>query len=525
MPFMNKLTDEQAEICNAVGRAEGSLQVRAYAGTGKTSTIEAAAERVREPALALAFNSKIAKELARRLPANFQSKTLNGLGHGAIMRSIDKGTPNVDSQKVGKLVRSVANEWKTYISNEQWDDIKSAVAAAQAAGISPNDIGNPLMLDTFDNWYSIIDVNPNDADFVIKMAREVLELDINLVRSGHISFDDQVYYPTVIGGRLPRFPKIFVDEAQDLSPLNHKMISLCTRSEGTNIMAVGDPRQAIYAFRGADSSSMDNMRWIASEWEDLALTLTFRCPKVVVDRQQQHAPGYRAHTENALGVVLEPPGNEEGMPEWSWDWIRGHLASMPTGFVHPGEQSCAIICRNNAPLLSLAFKLIRGGIGCQMLGRDIGSGLINFTRRITKVEEMPIAQFAIKMQEYVGKECALAEANSKPERAERLRDQESCVVATMEGAGPSTVGDLRTSLEHLFKRDGMPIVLSSGHRAKGLEWPMVIHLDPWRIPSKQAQMAASEGNLMPIEQEWNLRYVTETRTKHTLVNADLETFH
>lgn len=524
MPY--QLTDEQVAICDAVGKAQGSLQVRAYAGTGKTSTIEAAAQRVKEPALALAFNKKIADELKKRLPANFQSKTLNGLGFGAIMRSIDKGTPNVDGQKVGKLVRSIAQEQRTFITNEQWDDVKSAVAAAQAAGISPGDKGDPLLEDTFENWYSVIDVNPNDADFVIRLARDVLEADINLVRSGHMSYDDQVYYPTIIGGRLPRFPKIFVDEAQDLSPLNHKMISLCTRDDGTNIMAVGDPRQAIYAFRGADSSSMDSMRWIAEDWEDLALTLTFRCPKAVVQRQQAHAPGYRAYEKNALGAVLAPPGGETGLPEWSWDWIRGHLSEMPSGFMSPsGGQSCAIICRNNAPLLSLAFKLIRGGIGCQMLGRDIGSGLINFTRRITKVDEMPIAQFAIRMQEWVGKECELAELNQKPERAERIRDQESCVVATMEGAHPSTVGDLRLSLEQLFKRDGMPIVLSSGHRSKGLEWPMVIHLDPWRIPSKQALFAQSQGNFKPLEQEYNLNYVTETRTKHTLVNADLETFH
>jgi len=38
--------------------------------------------------------------------------------------------------------------------------------------------------------------------------------------------------------------------------------------------------------------------------------------------------------------------------------------------------SSAILCRNTAPLISFAFSLLRRDVGCRVLGREIGQGLI-----------------------------------------------------------------------------------------------------------------------------------------------------
>ena len=54
--------------------------------------------------------------------------------------------------------------------------------------------------------------------------------------------------------------------------------------------------------------------------------------------------------------------------------------------------------------------------------------------------------------------------------------------------------------EHLFTQKGT-ITLLTGHKAKGLEWPTVYHLDPWLIGE--------------AEQELNLRYVIQTRALDT----------
>ena len=83
-----------------------------------------------------------------------------------------------------------------------------------------------------------------------------------------------------------------------------------------------------------------------------------------------------------------------------------------------------------------------------------------------------------------------------------------------------TTGELRSQLEALFTRTTGTILLSTIHRAKGLEWDVVLLLDSWRMPSKQALKAGGEA----LQQEYNLQYVAETRTKQTLALADLETF-
>jgi hypothetical protein len=68
--------------------------------------------------------------------------------------------------------------------------------------------------------------------------RTVLTDSIRLAYEGQIDFDDQIYMPTLFGGTFPRFPLVMVDEAQDLSPLNHAMLEKLVTSR---LIAVGDP--------------------------------------------------------------------------------------------------------------------------------------------------------------------------------------------------------------------------------------------------------------------------------------------
>ena len=97
-----------------------------------------------------------------------------------------------------------------------------------------------------------------------------------------------------------------------------------------------------------------------------------------------------------------------------------------------------------------------------------------------------------------------------------ITDKYECIRAVIENKSPETLRDLINNLESLFANDSGLITLATGHKAKGLEWDTVIHLDPWRIPSKWAKKEDE------ITQENNLRYVLETRTKHTLILANFQ---
>jgi len=273
-----------------------------------------------------------------------------------------------------------------------------------------------------------------------------------------------------------------VDEAQDLSPLNHAMLRKLVVNR---LIAVGDPNQSIYAFRGAMTSSMARLR-DTFNMREMTLSVSFRCPQEVVRRAWFRVP----HMRWAEWAI---PGEVQTLSVWDAEGI-------PDG--------AAIICRNNAPLLKTAMDLIRAGRGVQVIGQDIGPGLIKILKGLgdeSMNQEDTIDAINRWETERLSKTRAKA---TTADRADCLR-----VFTTF---GP-TLGSAIAHAEHIFKSQG-PVQLLSGHKAKGLEWGTVYHLDPWRIPSSYAESPEE------IEQELNVRYVIETRAKERLFLVNREDF-
>jgi superfamily I DNA/RNA helicase len=510
-------TEEQAKIIEATGQRPESLMVEAFAGCAKSTTLEMAAPQVRAPALALAFNRSTAQELVKRLPSNFQAKTFNGLGHQAWARAVPHVSRlRLETRKLGTLVTEVAKERDLNLSQEQWANLRDLVSSAMQAGITPGDQGDPLTLDREEIWRELVpELDDDEFGFLYDSAREILARDIRLGREGTISFDDQVYLSATLGGKFSRFPVVFADEAQDLSPLNHHILRKVLTASG-RLVAVGDSKQAIYAFRGADSKSMKNLRELRPEWHDLRLTLTFRCPKEIVKRQQEHAPGFRAHPSNREGLFELFELFEEETEKGGWG---------PQELLALREQgSTVVLCRNNGPLLSLAFKLIRAQVGVHVLGRELGKGLVNLSRKIAKDDDIGRDRLEGLITEWADKEESKLRARGKEELVAGIADKRECLYAVLDSAEVRNAGELRAALEKLFAKEAGQITLSSIHKAKGLEWENVVHLDPWRIPSKFAIRAADAGDDTQLRQEFNLRYVCETRSRNRLVNANLKDY-
>ena len=516
-------TAEQRAIVQAARESAASLMITAFAGCAKTTTLELIANSITpRPALALAFNVKIKKELEKRFPAWFKVMTMNGLGHGAWQRAIGKRC-EVDEKKLGKCVTEVTREAGFNASPDQWASIREITSAAMLAGIVPRKYPHKgLMLDTDENWLALAEDCGAPDPVLIGLAKECLTHSVGLSFKGVISFDDQIYMAALFGGQFQRFDLVMVDESQDLSPLNHIQVK---RSALDRLIVVGDPKQAIYQFRGADSESMAKLRALRTEWIDLPLATTFRCPKSIVERQQSHAFGFTAWSTNPEGTFEKfplpispdapwrtpdemPDGDDVDLNTWTFRQldVRSHGGSI------------AVLCRNNAPLVSMAFRLIRQNVGCTMLGRDIGRGLQAIAKKLIPDDAMLAPECMRTVAAWRDREMALARANEDDRKCERIDDQSACLIAVLETSGAKNAKELRSAIDSLFARDNARVVLATGHRAKGLEWDLVVHLDPWRIPSKFAQSPAAK------EQESNLRYVIETRTKHTLIEADLEDF-
>jgi DNA helicase-2/ATP-dependent DNA helicase PcrA len=113
-------------------------------------------------------------------------------------------------------------------------------------------------------------------------------------RRGYIDYSDQVALAeravrelgdTVVARETTQYTQILLDEFQDTSTLQTRL--LAGIFAGKSVLAVGDPNQSIYGWRGASASNLADflqMFGIAGQAvPQLTLTTSWRNPKVVLD--------------------------------------------------------------------------------------------------------------------------------------------------------------------------------------------------------------------------------------------------
>lgn len=336
------------------------------------------------------------------------------------------------------------------------------------------------------------DPNWTCIDIASSFVQDLPVYSLKVARTELYVADNILTHNCLFGASFIRFYVLMVDEAQDFSPLNHEMLPKMLQPNG-RLIAVGDPWQSIYAFRGADTNSMARLE-STFNMHKMTLSTTFRVPVSGVKRAHSRVPHMRWWAEAIEGRVHH--------------WDKWSASDVPEG--------AFVLCRNNAPLFACALRLIKAGRGVRIVGADIGPGLIKVMRKLgdqgAKQEEVHRL-----IDSWEQGQLEKARENRKAsiiDRAECLR------VFTDAGA---TLGEAVAWAEHLFASGGT-IQLMTIHKSKGLEADYVVHLDPWRIPSKFAKRAADEGDDRQLQQELNLRYVGETRFKKELYLANLEDF-
>lgn len=476
-------TPEQAAIVHAAKTTSTNLLLTALAGAAKTSTLELICNAITDiPILSIAFNKRIADEMKARLPAHVKAQTINSLGHSVWGTAIGKKLI-IDTKKTFNLLKEVLDDLPRGDRKEMSDSFSETmkmVSSAKLNGYIPEGkyLETLRLISTQDFWDSF-DEEPSDLQKYV--VNQVLVRSISDSYSGKIDFDDQVYMSTIFGGQFPRYPLVLIDEAQDLSPLNHAMLKKLVVKR---LIAVGDSFQSIYAFRGAASDSMARLKE-SFQMQEMTLTISFRCPKEII-----RAAWFRA-------------------PEMKWpDWaIEGEIHSLDGWSAQGILDGSAIICRNNAPLFKCALNLIRLGRGVKLVGSDIGPQLIKALKKLGEpAMTRPSVLEAITRWE--------SEHMRKAKSKAAIADKAACL-RVFAGFG-NTLGEAIGYAEHLFASAG-PILLMSGHKAKGLEFDYVYFLDEWRIPSVYAETVDE------VTQEDNLRYVVLTRAKKALYYVDTET--
>lgn len=495
---MRNWSKYQTAVFENVATGTGHTVICAVAGSGKTTTIVEALRHVPIGCkiLFVAFNKSIAEELKKRAPRTVEVSTLHSYGLKTITRAF--GRLRINGDRVDQMIRVM------YAKHEL-----ALVAAIQQLAMARG-VKKPDDLFTFDlrrdlarvvslakgglvgeeaQIDEILDVHGLQVDeelrqpFVADALKIMLRCaEINPANTNDdtdlaacIDFDDMIWLPLVHDLRQTQFDRVFVDETQDLNPAQIEMTMRAIKPDG-RITAVGDPRQAIYAFRGADSAAVDNVvnRLKATV---LPLSVCYRCSESIVREAKKIVPEI----------------------EWALEAICGEVKTVDKKELfrdaRPGD---FVLSRTNAPLISLCMRYLKEGRRAKIQGRDIGASLSAFVRRS---KAKTITELCDYVEKWRNEECTRLAAKNRSTQA--VEDRAECILSLAEDE--STVADVISTIESLFADadDQNTITLSTTHKAKGLE-------------RRRAWVLQNTYMRKPGVEEENLYYVAVTRAQETL---------
>jgi DNA helicase II / ATP-dependent DNA helicase PcrA len=492
---------QQGAFLDEATNGDGSVLLIAVAGAGKSTTILQAAQRVRGNSIILAYNKAISEELKAKLRSagvdwkKAEATTVHAIG----LRNYRKMFPQVRvvGDKVGNMCASMCE------SGEISPGLHAHTAViSRLVGLAKqNALGVIGSIYDYSIWDDIVEhFDLFDEEPLQKKADEIIEIAIKLLEKSNaetsiIDFDDMVYLPILHKVQFFQFDNVFIDEAQDTNDARRLIVRALMKPNG-RMFAVGDPHQAIYGFTGADN---DSLEIIKEEFgcKEMPLTVTFRCPKNVVQFAKTWVNHIEAHPSAPDGKI-SMEAFEDMMKR------RDRL-----------NADAAILCRNTRPLVNAAFALIRERIPCRIEGRDIGESLKKLATRWKSIQTIP--ELEDKLEEWVDAESTKWLLKKKMAKVQEIEDKAETLRVIMNRCleeGKHEISFVTAYIDEIFADNVSGILtLATIHRSKGREWERVYWLDRLNTcPSKYASMAWEK------EQEINLQYVAATRSKNELVD-------
>jgi DNA helicase-2/ATP-dependent DNA helicase PcrA len=491
----------QEAIFDEIKNGTGSLAVNAVAGSGKTTTIQEAGNRLsgRQKASAIftAFNVAIRDEMAKRLPADMEVANFHRIGRRTLVSATGHkfmGKTGLNNYKYHNLMQDL-NGGREVAENRKC----SAGAALISKVMQTLADTDPVSLQNLADEY--------DIEFFPEFEHQIPQAfnqGLRMALDGHsINFDEMLFVPVFCQQDVQTYGMIFVDECQDLSPVQQALVLMMGNNKNTRVIAVGDPRQAIYGFAGADVDSFYTVKSTFSASE-LPLSVCYRCPSSHLEMARQIVPNIEAAPNAISGIVEELKYKEalQVVDPWTDDLI---------------------LSRTSAPLVRMMFDLIKRRVPAQIKGgMQVLQGIISLARKLEAMaghceskEELwfevqkILPEYQISEEEKMKKSAVVQYQKldifvDKCETLDFLLEE-----ATVDGV--RSVAEFETWMKKVFDKETQgQVVLSTIHRAKGLEADRVFILDPGKTPHPMAKTPEAYA------QEMNLKYVSLTRAKKAL---------
>lgn len=522
--LLEGLTDEQRR---AVTSEAATLCILAGAGTGKTRVLTrriahraATGSLDARRVLALTFTRKAARELADRLRAlGLREQVVAGTFHAMAYAQLrrhweDRRTtpPSLLDRKVGVVARVLPRAAKgerltplDFVSEIEWAKARRIGPDAYPQAAADHDRRPPAQPAVVAGVYRRYEE--------LKAQRNLVDFDDLLERCLALLADE----PEFAAAQRWRFRHLFVDEFQDVNPLQHALLRSWL-GDRDDLCVVGDPNQAIYAWNGADPRYLTRLTRWWPEAEVVSLTHNHRStPQVIAGA-------------NAVlsGVVGRRQRLEPTRPDGPRPTVTSHqddeaearaVARAVQEARRPGApwSAQAVLVRTNAQTTLLATALRRAGVPVRVRGGGAltAQPAVKDALREMRNDRRPLAAVLADLEDQ-----AADDEDDSPTAAERRADLLALVRLGQDYAAadpsPTVAGFLAWQTAAGAEEAGSSredaVEIATFHAAKGLEWP-IVHL------------AGLEQGLVPIsfaktddalDEERRLLHVAITRAEREL---------
>ena len=443
------------------------LCVMAGAGAGKTRVLTLRVARRILDATALAdrvlvctFSRKAADEIGTRLFGLEVEPVRSGTFHRLALSLIrqhesDRGTASVvlatDRRRlVAQVLEEAATEGGRRGRELSVALVESEIGWAKARLVAPEDYEGEAKAHQRRVQGGAV-ASLYRAYEAVKARRGLVDLDDLLLRCADLLEADRPFADAVRW----RYRHLFVDEMQDVNPAQFRLLRLLCSDDG-DLFTVGDPHQAVYGWNGADPALLAELPALMEGTRVLRLDDNHRSTPQIV----RTATAVLEASDNAPrslrpdGPVPQVRGHDDEDAEAAWVAGQVWLAHRP------GRrwEHVAVLARTNAQLRLVGAALDRQRIPWRHAGHDLGPA-------------------------------------SDVEREESPADRQ-----------------LRLDRSPTTHVRSDAVVLSTFHRAKGLQWPavVVIGLSDAFVPLPTARTPAA------LSEERRLLYVALSRAEDEL---------
>ena len=531
----------------AVTSTSQPLVVLAPAGSGKTRVLtRRIAHRVATGSadprhvLALTFTRKAAGELDDRLRrlglrGDATTGTFHGVAWGTLRaRWADQGrTPLSLLDRKGRLLSELAPTTPGKDKRTVASDLATEIEWAKARMVTP---------DAYVDAVVRAARRPSLKPAVV--AEVYAAYETRKRRGGLVDFDDLLALvaraleddDTFAAAQRWRFRHLFVDELQDVNPLQFRLLE-AWRGDRYDVTAVGDPQQAIYGWNGADAQFLlDIHRWWPPA-EVIELDRSYRSTPEILDDAAVVLRGARQPASDVVATrAAGPPAHLAGHADDRAEAIA--IARAVRLARAPGRRwsEQAVLVRTHAQTHLLAEALRGAGIphrvraGAAFLDRpDVRRALRDLRSAGvplgTALADLELQQEALAL----GADELLAlpedEIDARAVVLDRQADERAALAALIRMGrdylrldpvgGADTFSSWLTATvqsegDHPGGRDAVDV--ATFHAAKGLEWTTV-HLagvEDGYVPIAHARTAAARA------EEARLLYVAMTRAQREL---------